>query len=172
VAVVLDTTAKNLPPNAQVQQLVAAALGLDPKRGDTIVVSSAGFDTGTPAATGEKSAGLLGGKSLSTIVAAIMLLLITLLLARSARRPKVKAIDLPEVLPALPASRADTVALPTGTDRTALPAGSIPSQRQGQASEVDLLQAVETQPDDVAHLLRGWLSEAETNAPTSRAGNR
>src|SRR3954464_5744225 len=51
VAVVLDTTAKNLPPNAQVQQLVAAALGLDPKRGDTIVVSSTGFDTGnaTPA---------------------------------------------------------------------------------------------------------------------------
>src|ERR1700710_2716121 len=57
VAVVLDTTAKNLPPNAQVQQLVAAALGLDPKRGDTIVVSSSSFDTSaqTPAPAAKSS---------------------------------------------------------------------------------------------------------------------
>ena len=171
VAVVLDTSAKNLPPNAQVQQLVAAALGLDPKRGDTIVVSSTGFDTGTPAATAAKSSGLLGGKSLSTIVAAIMLLLITLLLARSARRPKVKSIELPEVLPALPATRAGTAALPAG-ERAALPAGvGTPSQRSGEATQVDLLQAVESQPDDVAHLLRGWLSEADATS-SSRAGNR
>src|SRR3954454_18194368 len=78
VAVVLDTSAKNLPPNAQVQQLVAAALGLDPKRGDTIVVSSTGFDTVPDQPKKAPSKGLLGGKSLSTIVAALMLLLITL----------------------------------------------------------------------------------------------
>jgi hypothetical protein len=28
---------------------------------------------------------------------------------------------------------------------------------------VDLLQAVENQPDDVAHLLRGWLADSGTN---------
>ncbi len=174
VAVVLDTSAKNLPPNAQVQQLVAAALGLDPKRGDTIVVSSSGFDAGTEAAPAEKSGGLLGGKSLSTIVAALMLLVITVLLARSARRPKVQALDLPEVLPALPGGRGEaaTAALPAA-ERAALPAGvGIPAQRtggSGTANEVDLLQAVESQPDDVAHLLRGWLSESGTD---SRAGSR
>src|SRR3954451_19743110 len=121
VAVVLDTGAKNLPPNAQVQQLVAAALGLDPKRGDTIVVSSSAFDTGAAEAPAKKS-GLLGGKSLSTIVAALMLLLITVLLARSARRPKVKDLDLPEVLPALPGGRSGTAtaALPAA-ERAALP---------------------------------------------------
>jgi flagellar M-ring protein FliF len=167
VAVVLDTAAKNLPPNAQVQQLVAAALGLDPKRGDTIVVSSTGFDTGTPAASPAKTGGLMNGKTLSTGVAAVMLLLITLLLARSARRPKVSAIELPEVLPALPhRENAATATLPNA-ERAALPSGSIPglpAQRNGShdgaATEVDLLQAVESQPDDVAHLLRGWLSES------------
>src|ERR1700712_286305 len=149
VAVVLDTSAKNLPPNAQVQQLVAAALGLDPKRGDTIVVSSTGFDTGTPVATPAKAGGLTSGKTLSTGVAAVMLLLITLLLARSARRPKVSAIELPEVLPALPQRDSGaTTALPTA-ERAALPAASIPglpTQRNGNpanaATEVDLLQAV------------------------------
>jgi flagellar M-ring protein FliF len=170
VAVVLDTTAKNLPPNAQVQQLVAAALGLDPKRGDTIVVSSAGFDTGTPAVTNKKSSGLLGGKSLSTVVAAIMLLLITLLLARSARRPKVKSIDLPEVLPARSGTRSDTMALPSA-ERAALSSG-IPAQRSGEATETDLLHAVESQPDDVAHLLRGWLADSGSPASTSGAGSR
>jgi flagellar M-ring protein FliF len=163
VAVVLDTSAKNLPPNAQVQQLVAAALGLDPKRGDTIVVSSTAFDTGAPAATATKSSGILGGKSLSTIVAALMLLLITGLLARAARRPKVSAIQLPEVLPAPPARTAQSVALPTA-ERAALPAGSVPGQRAGEASQVDLLQAVENQPDDVAHLLRGWLADSGSDA--------
>src|SRR3954453_10681370 len=156
VAVVLDTSAKNLPPNAQVQQLVAAALGLDPKRGDTIVVSSSGFET-PEEAPAKKSGGLLGGKSLSTIVAALMLLLTTWLLARSARRPKVKDLDLPEVLPALPGGRSGTAtaALPAA-ERAAPPAGTgAPGQRSGGhdgAAEVDLLQAVESQPDDVAHL--------------------
>lgn len=163
VAVVLDTSAKNLPPNAQVQQLVAAALGLDPKRGDTIVVSSTGFDTGATAAATPKAKSFLSGKSLSTIVAAIMLLLITGLLARSARRPKVKAIELPEVLPALPGPSSATASLPTA-ERAALPAGSIPGQRSADDTQVDLLQAVESQPDDVAHLLRGWLSESESRA--------
>jgi flagellar M-ring protein FliF len=162
VAVVLDTGAKALPPNAMVQQLVAAAVGLDPKRGDTIVVSSSAFDTGTPPVVKAKKS-LLGSSSISTIVAVIMLLLITLLLARAARRPKTKPIEL---------------ALPTGSGgsgRAALPAGqavaaltsssSLPAQRNGQGdSSIDLLQAVEAQPDDVAHLLRGWLTDSASSA--------
>jgi flagellar biosynthesis/type III secretory pathway M-ring protein FliF/YscJ len=88
-----------------------------------------------------------------------MLVLITLLLARSARRPKVKAIELPEVLPALPSTEAPTTALPAA-ERQALPSGAIPAQRSLDEAPVDLLQAVESQPDDVAHLLRGWLSDS------------
>lgn len=146
---------------------MAAALGLDPKRGDTIVVSSSAFDAGeTPTETTDEG-GLLAGKNLSTIVAAAMLVLITLLLARSARRPKVKALDIPEVLPALPGAGREKAALPAAAP-AALPAGTVPNQRQEEAP-VDLLQAVESQPDDVAHLLRGWLSES---GPNSSAGAR
>jgi flagellar M-ring protein FliF len=157
VAVVLDTGAKNLPPNAQVQQLVAAALGLDPKRGDTIVVSSSSFDTSaqTPAPAAKSS--MFAGKNLQTIVAGIMLLLITLLLVRSARKPKVQALAVPDVLPALSSGSREHAALPAG-GRTALSA--VPEPRTEDAS-VDLLNAVESQPDDVAHLLRGWLTESD-----------
>jgi flagellar M-ring protein FliF len=157
VAVVLDTGAKNLPPNAQVQQLVAAALGLDPKRGDTIVVSSSGFDTSGQTAAPAPSNSMFSGKNLSTLVAGIMLVLITLLLLRSARKPKMQALAVPDVLPALSSGSRDTVALPSG-GRTALPA--VPEQRSEDAS-IDLLNAVESQPDDVAHLLRGWLTEPD-----------
>src|SRR6185437_6632547 len=45
VAVVLDaTTAGTVDPN-QVQQLVANAVGLDPKRGDSVQVDKIAFDT-------------------------------------------------------------------------------------------------------------------------------
>jgi flagellar M-ring protein FliF len=140
-----------------VQQLVAAALGLDPKRGDTIVVSSSSFDTSAQTPPPATSNSLLAGKNLSTLVAGIVLLLITLLLVRSARKPKMQAIAVPDVLPALSSGTRETAALPSG-GRTALPA--VPEQRTEDAS-VDLLNAVESQPDDVAHLLRGWLTESD-----------
>ncbi len=157
VAVVLDTGAKNLPPNAQVQQLVAAALGLDPKRGDTIVVSSSSFDTSAQTPPPAPSSSLFAGKNLETVVAGIMLVLITLLLIRSARKPKVQALAVPDVLPALSSGSREHAALPSG-GRAALSA--VPEPRTENAS-VDLLNAVETQPDDVAHLLRGWLTESD-----------
>ena len=148
------------------QQLVAAALGLDPKRGDTIVVSSSGFDTGAQTAPAEKSSGMLGGKSLSTIVAALMLLLITVLLARSARRPKVKPnSSCPSCCRPCPTTaRRRPRRCPTAERARAARRCGVPGQRAGGhdngATEVDLLQAVENQPDDVAHLLRGWLAES------------
>jgi flagellar M-ring protein FliF len=160
VAVVMDTGAKNLPPNAMVQQLVAAAVGLDPKRGDTIVVSSNPFDTGAPAVAAKKKSALGAGSTLSTAVAAVMLLLITVLLARAARRPKVQAIELEPSL--LPAAAEPPAALRTGGQLAALPGptAALPAQRGSEETSIDLLQAVESQPDDVAYLLRGWLSES------------
>ena len=103
---------------------------------------------------------MLGGKSLSTIgVAALMLLLITLLLARSARRPKVTDSSCPRCCRRCRRAPPATAALPAG-ERRALPAGTRSrTTRRADAAEVDLLQAVENQPDDVAHLLRGWLAE-------------
>jgi flagellar biosynthesis/type III secretory pathway M-ring protein FliF/YscJ len=59
-------------------------------------------------------------------------------------------------------------ALEAATAPAALPAGSIPTQRGTEEAAVDLLAAVESQPDDVAHLLRGWLSDG----PSSAAGAR
>jgi flagellar M-ring protein FliF len=45
VAVVLDQKALGTTSTAQVQSLIAAAVGADPSRGDTVVVNTATFDT-------------------------------------------------------------------------------------------------------------------------------
>jgi flagellar M-ring protein FliF len=139
VAVAVDSNAKNLPPSSQIQQLVAAAVGADPTRGDSVVVTSTAFDTAATAATAPKSS----GSSLTSGA----------LLARSLRKPKVTEIDLPENLTG--------GALPAG-GRPAL----VPAQRSalgGADSPAGLLDAVENSPDDVAALLKGWLSESGTN---------
>ena len=155
VAVAVDSNSKNLPPSAQVQQLVAAAVGADPARGDSVVVTSTAFDTSTQATTAAKKAtsGLTSGALLPTGVGVAVLLLVLGLLARALRKPKVTEIDLPDHLTGSALSAGDRPAL-------------VPAQRSalgGADSPAGLLDAVENSPDDVAALLKGWLSESGSN---------
>jgi flagellar M-ring protein FliF len=160
VSVAVDTAAKNLPPNVQLSQLVGAAVGLDAGRGDRIVVTSMAFESPAEPVDEPVKGGPLGssGKTVGTAVAALMLLVITVLLARSVRRPKTRDLTLPDDLPELlPAGAGDPKALPGGAAVRALPAGSgdgVPA--------LDLLHAVENQPDDVTALLRSWLADTGT----------
>lgn len=161
VAVAVDSSVKTLPPTAQLQALVAAAVGINNTRGDSIVVSTAAFDqtdatnAAGAAAAAKKATGSSGGmmSMVSTGVSALMLLLITLMLVRSVRRPKVTDLEIPAVAGA------------------PLPRGAIPTQasgihdrytvvdRPGGAAPESLIGIVEQSPDDVATLLRGWLAD-------------
>lgn len=144
VAVVLDESLKNGPDAERVEALVAAAVGLDPKRGDTIVVDSLSFGSAAPAAPAKAAAGDGGGmvKKAGAGLGAVVLLAVMVLLATAIRRPRVDDIPLSTV----------NAALPGGPSARALAA--LPQQRQPALTEI-----VDQRPDEVGALLRSWLAE-------------
>lgn len=162
VAVVLDETAEPVPDAAKVESIITAALGLDSARGDAIVVDSIPFETTAAEAAEEAAAANTpGGPNpiegyARTGIGALVLLAITFALFRSMRSTKVETLALPSggqtVEGALAALEGPHHELPSG-----MTAGDLPAL--GSASAPDVLQLVDQQPDEVAGLLRDWLSE-------------
>jgi flagellar M-ring protein FliF len=154
VAVVMDNgsiTGAVVPTPQEVEALVAAALGMDPERGDSVVVSSVAFpapvevvaDPETPTATAAGGNDMIpqitGG--LALLVVAVALLMLT--------RGK-KASDSPSM---------DPTALPSpgrvgGSGAYVAPASLGPSRAQE-----DVVGLIERQPQEVAVLLRSWLAD-------------
>ncbi len=171
VAVAVDSNTKGLDPTT-IKQLVAAAAGIQPSRGDTVDVAMVPFDTTTAtqaqkelkAAASAKAQSALYGE-IKTAVMVLMLLLVVGAVIRSARRA-------PERLP-----------LPIGPDLTLQPArglgagtlaastahaggGNTPvryeplNRSQAELAALDMSRQINSaQPDEVAGLLRDWLSE-------------
>lgn len=105
-AVVLDGSAKPVPPADKVEKLVGAALGLDPARGDTIVVDTIEFDQSVATAAKEAKAKAAGRASATkmldyvrTGVGALALLLVLLFLAKGLKQKKTETVALPEIGP-------------------------------------------------------------------------
>jgi flagellar M-ring protein FliF len=105
-AVVLDGSAEPVPPADKVEKLVGAALGLDPARGDTIVVDTIAFDTSVANAAKAAKEKADGAASTSTIlgyvrtaVGAIALILVLLFLARGLRSKKSEPVAIPAIGP-------------------------------------------------------------------------
>ncbi len=155
VAVVVDRNAKTAPAAAELQSMVANAVGLDPKRGDTISVSTPAFDRSL--AEDAAPAKVAGGASKVTALApqvlgGILLLLVALGLLRTLRRGTSTELSSAEVTAALDrTARTKAVA---GTPQAALPVGAVPAPR---SEDDDLLSRLDD-PDEVAGMLRGWLS--------------
>lgn len=163
VAVVLDAKTAGAVDTAQVQQLVAGAVGLDPQRGDSVQVSVLPFDTTTADAAAkelaeaekaETTAGYIdmakqGGLWL------LGLLVLFILFRRRRKRGGLEATasDLPSdgrlITPT-------AIAL-DGGPMTALTADDPRLGRDKVRQEVAAL--VDSQPDDVALMLQGWLDE-------------
>jgi flagellar M-ring protein FliF len=104
-AVVLDASAKPVPPADKVEKLVGAALGLDTARGDTIVVDTIAFDTTTAKAAKAAKAKADGAASTNTLlgyvrtaVGALALLLVLFFLSRGLKK-KTEPLALPAVGP-------------------------------------------------------------------------
>jgi flagellar M-ring protein FliF len=165
VAVVLDAkTAGAVDPN-QVQQLVANAVGLDAKRGDSVQIDKIPFDTTaaaeakkelTAAASQAATAGYIDlGKKAG--LGLLVLVVAFLLLRRGKRDPAIEALasDLPEQQPTLiPADRAAL----EGVAMSVLPSAEAAAIDRDQLRD-EVAELVENQPDDVAAMLQGWLSE-------------
>ena len=166
VAVVLDaTTAGTVDPN-QVQQLVANAVGLDPKRGDSVQVDKIAFDTTTTTEAkkelqaAQSKAATAGYLDLAKKVGLGLLVLVIafLVLRRGRREPDINIDALAEDLGV---SRAILTgaerSMLTGSDLPALPAVESSMSRDQLRDEV--AELVDNQPEEVAQMLQNWLAE-------------
>lgn len=170
VAVILNARTAGALNTAQIQSQVAAAVGLDPKRGDVVQVNALPFDTSTQAAAAKELAAANKAAKTTTYVeigkkAGIGLLVLVVLLVAMRRGRKAAPIegvatDLPAsglVLP--PALGAGTFggmgAIGAGSgEQPALLAGPTRDQIRDEVAAL-----VDNQPDEVAEMLQGWLGE-------------
>ncbi|MCU1692939.1 MAG: flagellar M-ring protein FliF [Frankiales bacterium] len=155
VAVVVDRNAKTAPAAAELQAMVANAVGLDPARGDTISVSTPAFPDSTDTTAAAAPAG--GASTLTAlapqVLGGVLLLLVSLGLLRTVRRGTSTELSPAEVTAALDRTAGGSKAVAAGA-QAALPAGAVPTPR----SEDDDLLARLDDPDEVAGMLRGWLA--------------
>ncbi len=164
VAVLLDSTTAGAVNPAQLQQLVSAAVGIDPTRGDSITVAAMPFDTSTAeqaqlalAASAVAAAAAKQESLFKTISLALLVLLLLLLAWRASRRArKHKVLSAGELahlrLLQAASDQRQLAQLTVSIPPTALkPVHQIDPRRQ-QAIE----RLAEEKPQEVASLLRGW----------------
>jgi flagellar M-ring protein FliF len=164
VAVVLDSKTTGALVPAQIQQLVANAVGLDTTRGDTVQVETLPFDTTAAAAASKelaaaakaaKTAQYLEIGKKAAIALLILIILFLVMRRRKQDEPPIEAtaMDLPNSGLVLAAD--EPVAIESG-DQLAI-AAEADLTRDKMRDDVAAL--VDNQPDDVAQMLQGWLEE-------------
>ncbi|MGC9669210.1 flagellar basal-body MS-ring/collar protein FliF [Planosporangium sp. 12N6] len=178
VAVMLDSATAKGVDEAQVQQLVSSAVGLDTNRGDSIAVSTMPFDTSAAktnadalaeAKKAEQQAQLYSVLKTGGVVAAIGLLAL-IAWWRSRRRNKglrrlqadiARANE--ERMAIEAAERAALEADLNAEARLALAPGGAgddgATAAEREARQRDITSLVEQQPEEVAQVLRGWLAD-------------
>lgn len=179
VAVALDSSAKGAD-KATVAQLISAAAGITPSRGDTVAVDVLPFDTTAAkqaskdlkaAASAQSMTGMVSMAKTGVLLLAVLGVLFVLL--RSSKRQAVRVpLAIPHALAELePGPAPATYELVGAGARSSLAAdrGSAPLPAiihdAGRASisssgaPPELANLIDHQPDEVAHLLRGWLGD-------------
>jgi flagellar M-ring protein FliF len=183
VAVVLDASKAGGVNPSDVQQLVTNAVGIDPKRGDSVQVSKLPFDTTTAQAAAKQLADAQSAARTASYLdfgkkagLALLVVLALFLVWRRGRggetRVEAVASDLPAegnvlLSPEVQAAIADgrLRALAAGPDA----AGQSLRKGDGDDSRVrrermrdELTAFVDSQPDDIAQLVQGWLAQRKT----------
>ncbi len=149
-----------------ISQLVANAVGLSTTRGDTIQVTPMAFDTSAQSAaaaelqTASDAAGKAALFDMVRKVAIGFLVLVVLLLAfLSARRQRRTLLDAEE-LEAI-GYRQEPLALTRGEEYDLLEGSVVVDAdppRAIEQAQAEISELVAKQPDEVAQLLRGWIS--------------
>jgi len=164
VAVLVDDKAVDAKQATALEELVSTAAGIDPERGDSLVVSRMPFDTSAQAEAAELAkADDVSAKSaeknqLYRTLAVAGVIVIALFLAyrsaRRARRTTVTPINIGEVGVSRRAGGAP-VELPPAPTEVATPTSGDPQEdAMGEIARV-----VERRPEDVANVLRSWLAD-------------
>ncbi len=169
VAVVVDEESVDAARASELESLVAAGVGFDEERGDTLALTVIPFDDsfGDPpdslAATDEESAEEGGGLAdllplirmgVIGLIAFLATVFTALFALRGRRGPQVVALrpaDLERDNPDLEAIGAAAVA--------ALGTGG------GDSEPTDLIALIESQPEDVAGMLRSWMADDRVGEP-------
>lgn len=165
VSVVLDTATTKLIAPADIQDLVAAGVGINRKRGDTVQVTSLPFDRTAELAAAEelKAAAAANAKAQRTtlyrniglgVLVALMLLLAWVTGRKRARARDQATTYVVEQLRQESTARTAALEMPPA-------ALALEQAEHDQTMELreELSALVERQPEDVAALLRGWLVE-------------
>lgn len=168
VGVFLDTSSMQGRSETDVEDLIAAAIGIDPERGDTLKVTSMAFDRAADeaaakelaaAAAAEKKARMWAwARNAGIAVAVLAVVLLAWIRGRRRTRARESATTyLVEQLRHDAAERASSAAAPLETP----PALAVLEGGEGRTANDEIRQElaalVERQPEDVAALLRGWL---------------
>lgn len=163
VAVILDAkTAGTVDPN-QVQQLVANAVGLDAKRGDSVQVDKIPFDT-TAATTATKELAAARAQAATASYLdlgkkaglGLLAVLVAFFVLRRGKRDIVveaTASDLPDEPGVLMSGERPAI----GPGPASLSPQEEAINRERMRDEV--AQLVDAQPEDVAQMLQTWLAE-------------
>ncbi len=167
IGVVLDTRALEGRAATDVQNLVAASLGVDPQRGDTIEVSSMPFSRTTEEAAAaelaasqkadEKAATMAMVRNGGLVLLVVIIVLVAWFQARRRAKARLEATDY--VVEQLRRDAADRQTAQAALESPAMLA--LESAESDYTAEVrdEIAALVERQPEDVAALLRGWLVE-------------
>ncbi|MFT7597603.1 MAG: flagellar M-ring protein FliF [Acidimicrobiales bacterium] len=169
VAVVIDE--ELVPPDrlVEIEGMIAAAIGSDPDRGDVVAVNLLPFDisleeqeaAAVEVAAAQEEAASSGGDGpmalirlgAATVIGLFVLIGGLFMVRKASRREVIDSID----LESLSAATGDD---PNATDENGEP---LRTPQLGEATEEDLLELVANQPEDIAVVLRQWLSQPEEN---------
>lgn len=177
IAVLLDATTATSVNKEQVQALVASAVGLDPDRGDTVVVDALPFDETAAAAAAEE---LKAAEAADAAAARNTMIktgakylgggLLLLMLFLYGRKKMAKLSRVAEDRREIEALQRALAAQQTETSELAAVAGGVSggltAAGYGElgpppavAARSDVGDLVKAQPEEVAQLLRGWLAD-------------
>ena len=189
VAVMVDANLDPAPDVAALEALVAAAVGIEPDRGDTIIVESLVFDQTAADEAAALAAAVTptGANMIDTILGylrtavAVIGIILALLFLRKGLKPLLGEkrepvelekgaaaalgsgadVDATTLIPVVDAAIPADVTLGAGAGAGAVTGSSLLEAGPEAASTVDMLQLIDQQPDEVADLLRGWMAEAK-----------
>lgn len=164
VSVAVDATAAaNVQPDT-IKSMIASAVGIDTKRGDTIEVTYVPFDRSAEDSAAQElakaAAAEAKAKQMTMIrnigIAGLIALLVLLAWWQARRRAMAREEATSYVVEQLRADQAARISEPA----PAVAALEVVEETEDERIREELLSLVEKQPDDVAALLRGWLVEA------------
>ena len=183
VAVVVNDSVDPQPDLTQVSDIVAAAVGLDPTRGDVIAVESIPFDAQftetlealpvAAEAAADPLAPIAPYLGIGQTALAVLLLVVIVLslrkgvknLTNTVRQASVEVIDIDEVQKAALSEGSSSSSISSsGTEEKQNTSNGEPlALDRGPMSSNEVMRIIDQQPIEVASLLRTWADEAVSN---------